>query len=209
MEQIQNIGLFVTLSWLLIISPGPDSIFVLTKGISGGKKAGLISAFGVTLGILVHTTFAAFGLSVILQTSAMAFVIIKYAGAAYLIFLGIQALLKNQQVETQRNTPTSSRKTLYNAVLTNVLNPKVGLFFIAFLPQFISPKIETGTAFPFVLLGGTFAVFTFLFLALLALLSAKLGKWFLEKSIAGKYLQKITGLVFIALGLRLALADRN
>ncbi|MEO9474970.1 MAG: LysE family translocator [Cyclobacteriaceae bacterium] len=209
MEQIQNIGLFVTLSWLLIISPGPDSIFVLTKGISGGKKAGLVSAFGVTLGILVHTTFAAFGLSVILQTSAMAFEIIKYTGAAYLIFLGVQALIKRQQVETQPNTHTSSRKTLYSALLTNVLNPKVGLFFIAFLPQFISPETQTEAAFPFILLGGTFAIFTFLFLALLALLSATLGKWFLEKSVAGKYLQKITGLAFIALGLRLALTDRN
>lgn len=209
MEHLQNMGLFVTLSWLLIISPGPDSIFVLTKGISDGKKAGLISAFGVTLGILVHTTFAALGLSVVLQTSALAFAIIKYAGAAYLIFLGVQALIKKQQLATRRNTPSSARKTLYNAILTNVLNPKVGLFFIAFLPQFISPEIQTEATIPFVLLGGTFVVFTFLFLGLLAMLSARLGKWFLEKSQAGQYLQKITGLVFIALGLRLALADRN
>ena len=87
-----NFSLFFVASWALILAPGPDMLYVITRGISQGRKAGLLSAFGVTLGILVHTTFAAFGLAILLQTSALAFLVVKYIGALYLVYLGVKAL---------------------------------------------------------------------------------------------------------------------
>jgi threonine/homoserine/homoserine lactone efflux protein len=98
MIEIKDFGLFVTLSWILIITPGPDLLYVLTRGISIGRKAGLISAVGVTLGILVHTTFAALGLSIILKTSALAFMIVKLVGAGYLIYIGIKTILEKKKM---------------------------------------------------------------------------------------------------------------
>ncbi|MFY0599740.1 MAG: LysE family translocator [Cyclobacteriaceae bacterium] len=209
MENIQNIGLFITLSWLLIISPGPDTIFVLTKGISGGKRAGLISAIGVSLGILVHTVFAALGLSVILQTSALAFMIVKYVGAGYLIFIGVQAMIGKKELNIDEGRKTSGKRTFYSALLTNVLNPKVALFFIAFLPQFIVVDETSNSALPLTLLGLMFAFFTLMFLSCVGLLSARIGSWFTSNSSVRKYLQKITGAVFIAMGLRLAFVEQK
>jgi threonine/homoserine/homoserine lactone efflux protein len=156
-----NLALFFAASWMLIITPGPDMIYVITRGISQGRKAGMISAVGVTLGILVHTVFAAFGLAIILRTSALAFLAVKFAGAGYLIFLGVKTLIDKSDFKLSRDTPKDGfRKIFVQGILSNVLNPKIALFFLAFLPQFVNPG-HGSASIQMVYLGLTFALFRF------------------------------------------------
>jgi threonine/homoserine/homoserine lactone efflux protein len=120
-----NFALFFAASWILIITPGPDMIYVITRGISQGRKAGVISAIGVTLGILVHTVFAAFGLAIILRTSALAFLAVKFAGAGYLVYLGVQALRNKSDFTFSKDKPKVGIRTIFiQGILSNVLNPK-------------------------------------------------------------------------------------
>ncbi len=133
-----SFALFFVASWALILTPGPDMVYVLTRGMAHGRRAGLISALGVTVGILVHTLLAAFGLAVILQTSLVAFLLVKYVGAAYLIYLGVKALKDTGSLVLQTDHPALRVRVLFwQGVLSNVTNPKVALFFLAFLPQFV------------------------------------------------------------------------
>src|SRR5215208_3087481 len=130
--------LFVGVSWALIITPGPDMLYVITRGVTQGRRAGMLSAIGVICGILVHTTAAALGLTLILQTSALAFLIVKTLGAAYLIYLGIKAWWEKSTFHLPASTSNvSSRRVFWQGVFSNVLNPKVAIFFLAFLPQFV------------------------------------------------------------------------
>lgn len=128
-----NFALFMAASWALILAPGPDMLYVITRGVSQGRKAGLLSALGVTLGILVHTMFAAFGLAVILRTSAIAFLMVEYVGAGYLILLGYKAFRgKSSFALLTQPTEMDSRNVLWQGMLSDVLNPKVALFFWLF-----------------------------------------------------------------------------
>ena len=130
-----SFALFFVASWALILTPGPDMLYVLTRGIVQGHRAGVISALGVTLGILVHTLAAAFGLAVLLQTSAVAFLVVKYIGALYLIYLGIKALRDTRSFAFHGDRQAVPvRAILWQGVLSNVTNPKIALFFLAFLP---------------------------------------------------------------------------
>lgn len=122
-----NLAFFVAASWILIITPGPDIIYVITRGISQGKKAGVISAVGVTLGILVHTVFAAFGLAIILRTSALAFLAVKFSGAVYLIYLGVRAIQNKSDLKLNNDKAKTGIRTIFiQGILSNVLNPKIG-----------------------------------------------------------------------------------
>src|SRR5687768_5956364 len=130
--------LFVGISWALTIAPGPDMLYVITRGVTQGRKAGMLSALGVICGVLVHTTAAAFGLTLILQTSALAFLMVKYLGAIYLIYLGIKAWRDKSTFNLQAPASlVTSRALFWQGVLSNVLNPKIAIFFLAFLPQFV------------------------------------------------------------------------
>ena len=204
-----NFALFLAASWVLIITPGPDMMYVVTRGISQGKTAGMISAVGVTLGILVHTVFAAFGLAVILRTSALAFLAVKFAGAGYLIYLGLKAMKNKSDVTFNKRKSKASVRTIFvQGVLSNVLNPKIALFFLAFLPQFVDPGHGSASA-QMVCLGLTFALCGIVFLVLLGYFSGRMGAWFSSKQ---KFAQKIrwfTGSILIALGLRLAFMERR
>ncbi|MDW3194660.1 MAG: LysE family translocator [Cytophagales bacterium] len=205
MAEIQDFMLFLGLSWILIVTPGPDLIYVLTKGIASGRKAGLISAFGVTLGILVHTLFAALGLSLILQTSALAFTLVKMLGAGYLIYLGVKMLRsKNQSFELEGGSDVSTKKIFLQGLISNTLNPKVALFFMAFLPQFIRTQEAAVSPLPFVMLGCIFAGFTFLFLATLGYFSGAVGHYLKTRASIAKWINHISGLVMVLLGIRLA-----
>jgi threonine/homoserine/homoserine lactone efflux protein len=201
--------LFFTASWILIITPGPDMIYVITRGVSLGRKAGVVSALGVTLGILVHTFFAAFGLAVILQTSALAFFIVKHVGAAYLIYIGIQSFRDQSGFVLNKNANRASLRSVFiQGVFSNVLNPKVALFFLAFLPQFV--RAENGNpAFQMCFLGITFALFGVVFLLFLGYFSGNMGKWLSQKQGFTKKIKWFTGSVLIALGLRLAFMERK
>ncbi|QGY46857.1 LysE family translocator [Maribellus comscasis] len=204
MADIQNLLLFIGLSWILIVTPGPDLIYVLTKGISTGKKAGLISAFGVTLGIFVHTILAALGLSVILRTSALAFMIVKVVGAGYLIYLGIRTLINKDELILNKEKQTSTRKIFTQGLLSNTLNPKVALFFMAFLPQFIKTDGTEISPVPFLVLGSVFALFTMIFLTTLGYFSGAVGHYLKTKESVSKWIKNVSGSILVLLGIRLA-----
>jgi len=134
--------LFLGVSWALIIAPGPDMLYVITRGVTQGQRAGMLSALGVICGILVHTTAAAFGLTLILQTSAFAFLLVKYLGAIYLITLGVKAWQDKSTFSLQTSTPSMSfRRVFWQGVLSNVLNPKIAIFFLAFLPSLLIKQV--------------------------------------------------------------------
>jgi threonine/homoserine/homoserine lactone efflux protein len=204
-----NFGLFVAASWALIIAPGPDMIYVITRGIAHGRRAGLLSAVGVICGILVHTTAAAFGLALILQASATAFTIVKYAGVVYLLYLGIKSLRDKGTFELRQHTPgVNSQALFWQGVLSNVLNPKVAIFFLAFLPQFVD-KGSGSVALQMVMLGLTFAFFGLCFLAVVGLFAGGIGAWLTKRPGYTNFLRWLTGGVMIGLGLRLAFAERQ
>lgn len=204
-----NFSLFVAASWALIIAPGPDMLYVITRGMSQGRKAGLLSALGVTLGILVHTTSATFGLAVLLQTSALAFLLVKYIGALYLIYLGFKALKdKSSFAPLEAHKQAGLQTIFWQGTLSNVFNPKVALFFLAFLPQFVNQN-SNQTTVQMLALGIIFALFGIMFLSLVGFFAGSIGNWLTQqRHIAGK-LRWLTGSIFIGLGLRLALAERK
>ncbi len=196
--------LFLGLSWVLIITPGPDLLYVLTRGISNGRKAGFISAAGVTLGIFVHTIFAALGLSIILQTSALAFSIVKLVGAGYLIYLGIKSFTGTSDMKVEKEQRTSNRKLFMQGLISNTLNPKVALFFMAFLPQFIDTSAGGNMTFQFLLLGSVFAFCGLLFLCALGYFSGSIGQYINRNPAMARWVNRISGTILLLLGVRLA-----
>ena len=201
--------LFVGISWALIIAPGPDMLYVITRGVTHGRKAGMVSAMGVICGILVHTTAAAFGLTLILQTSALAFLIVKYLGAIYLIYLGIKAWKEKSTFNVQASSSrTSFRKIFWQGVLSNVLNPKIAIFFLAFLPQFVD-KGNSQVALQMVILGLMFACFGLCFLLVVGFSSGTISSWVTHRPHYAQFLQRLAGGILIGLGIRLALTERQ
>jgi len=202
--------LFAFASLVLNITPGNDMIYVATRSTSQGVKAGIVSAFGIAGGCIVHLLAAVIGLSALIAGSAIAFDIIKYAGAAYLIYLGIKAFVSRQNNFNVDSKPEKSSlaKLFWQGVFTNVLNPKVALFFLAFLPQFIHP--EKGNAGLQILLLGLWFNFSGTIVnSMVAVLFGKLGNWFANKQGFIKWQNKITGLLLVALGIKVALSSRK
>ncbi len=205
-----NLLLFLPAAIALIIAPGPDSLYVLARGIGQGRRAGVISALGTCTGLLVHTTAAALGLAVLLQTSAVAYLVVKFAGAAYLLYLGVRTLLTKQSFSVTAATIRPSGARMYvQGVLTNVLNPKVALFFVAFLPQFVDQRGGGAVALQMLTLGLLFAGLGLLYLLLVATLSGSLGQFLQRRPAWANRLRWVTGSVMIGLGLRLAIPDRR
>jgi threonine/homoserine/homoserine lactone efflux protein len=204
-----NLAIFLTASLALIVAPGPDSLYVLARGIGQGTRAGAISALGTSTGLLVHTTAAALGLAVLLQTSIVAYTIIKFVGAAYLIYLGIKTFLTKQSVLITPAANKPSRRRMYlQGALTNVLNPKVALFFVAFLPQFVDQH-SGAVALQMLLLGVLFDAMGLTYLLLVAGLSGSLGTFLMARPAWANRIRWLTGSVMVGLGLRLALPDRR
>lgn len=201
--------LFVGISWALILAPGPDMLYVITRGVTQGRKAGVLSAVGVICGILIHTSAAAFGLTLILQTSAIAFLIVKYLGAIYLVYLGIKAWREKSTFSVQTSSSSLSfRKIFWQGVLSNVLNPKISIFFLAFLPQFVD-KGGSHVTMQMVILGLTFACFGLCFLLVVGYSSGAIGSWLTRRPQFGQFLQRFAAGILIALGIRLALTERR
>jgi threonine/homoserine/homoserine lactone efflux protein len=201
--------LFVGVSWALIIAPGPDMLYVITRGVTQGRRAGMLSALGVICGILVHTTAAALGLTLILQTSAIAFLIVKYLGAIYLIYLGIKSWRDQSMFGLQTSTSSVSfRRIFWQGVLSNVLNPKIAIFFLAFLPQFVD-KGSSQVTLQMIILGLTFACFGLCFLLAVGYSSGTIGGWLTRRPHYAQFLQRLAGGILIALGVRLALTERQ
>jgi len=202
-------ALFIGVSWALIIAPGPDMFYVITRGMAHGRKAGILSAIGVICGILVHTTAAALGLTLILQSSAFAFLLVKYVGATYLLYLGIKAWRDKSTFSLQ--SPTSamnSRALFWQGVLSNVLNPKIAIFFLAFLPQFVD-KGSSHITLQMVILGLTFACFGLCFLLVVGYSSGAIGAWLMRRPQYAQFFQRLAGGILIGLGIRLAVIERQ
>ena len=209
---IENYLGFVLAAILLNLTPGTDSMYIITRSVSQGQAAEIYSVLGITSGTLVHTLLAALGLSVLLANSPTAFMLVKYIGAAYLCYLGFKMLtsknsnsLANSLSKAQNVTSQKALdgwKIYQQGVLTNVFNPKVALFFIAFFPQFIDPSYAYGML-SFSILGLTFATTGFLWCACLALLAARFSKKLREKPSIETLLNRISGIVFIGLGIKL------
>ena len=209
MIDMTNFSLFVAASWALIIAPGPDMIYVITRGMAQGRKAGLLSAVGVTLGILVHTVAAALGLAVLLQTSALVFLTVKYVGALYLIYLGYKTLKSKDSFVPLASEKTMDPKAIFwQGVLSNVFNPKVALFFLAFLPQFVNPN-QGHVGLQMFTMGILFALFGVAFLSVLGVFAGGIGSWLSGQPRYTDLLRWLTGSIFIGLGLRLALVERR
>jgi threonine/homoserine/homoserine lactone efflux protein len=208
MFDVSSLTLFIAASWVLILTPGPDTLYVLTRGIAQGKQAGVISALGVTLGIFVHTLAAAFGLALVLQTSVLAFLIVKYVGALYLLYLGIKALKDRSSLTLASHQPRHLRVLFGQGVLSNVTNPKVALFFLAFLPQFVHPE-HGSVPVQMIVLGLLFAFFGVTYLSVVGYSAGHVGAWIAQHPRALKPLRWATGGVFLGLGLRLAFTERR
>ena len=202
-----NLALFFAASLALIATPGQDNIYILTRGVAQGRPAALVSAWGVCAGLLVHTVFAALGLSAILANSALAFSVIKYAGAAYLVYLGLRIVLSRESLalpEGDGARSAGTREVFLQGVASNVLNPKVALFFLAFLPQFAG---DGGSHLRFLFLGLLFVALSLVVTTLLALFCGTLGGWIRDRPSVAGAIGKAAGGVLVALGVRLALSD--
>lgn len=200
MPVVDGFWLFLSASFLLWITPGPDTLYILARTLSQGRLAGVLSVLGISTGILAHTLFAAIGLSAILMTSALAFTAIKLAGAAYLIYLGVQALRSRPTSSSPTRIAAQSRsKIFWQGFVTNLLNPKIALFFLAFLPQFVDPNSASHPAGLFLYLGGMFVVGGSLWCLLLVAVAQRVRTTIKPSAI----ITNITGLVYIGLGLNL------
>ena len=209
---IENYLGFILAAILLNLTPGTDSMYIITRSMAQGQTAGFYSVLGFTSGILVHTLLASLGLSVLLANSPTAFMIVKYIGASYLCYLGFKMLTSKQQPliadslseDKQLATAKSTNhwQIYQQGVLTNVFNPKVALFFLAFFPQFIDSSYAHGML-SFLILGLTFATTGFIWCSCLALLASLLSKNLRENPSIEVVLNKISGVVFIGLGIKL------
>jgi len=199
---------FFFASLLLGVAPGPDNIFVLTQASIHGKKAGFSVVFGLCTGLIVHTSAVAFGVAAVLQTSAYAFTALKLAGALYLLWLSWQAFrATKQQLTPDRRNSLSSWQLYRRGILMNVTNPKVSIFFLAFLPQFVNPQ-QGQVALQIISLGALFILATLLVFGSISLLAGWLGEKFGKSERTQKILNRVAGTVFLLLAVRLAMAER-
>ncbi|MFQ6370550.1 LysE family translocator [Shewanella sp. YIC-542] len=208
-----DIALFMLSGLLLNLTPGPDNLLIVSKSAAQGWRAGCMAALGIASGVLLHITAAALGLSAILASSATAFTLVKVVGAAYLIYIGVKALLaKSKQADdglsVAKCAPVSLRKTYMQGVLTNALNPKIALFFLAFMPQFISQDAEQ-KALAFLLLGLIFEFNSMIYCMLLAVIADMASRRFQGRQQLANVLNKLVGTLFVSLGVKLALASRG
>lgn len=205
-----NLLLFVTASLLLIVAPGPDIVFLVSQGATRGPRAGFVTAMGLAAGNLVHTVAAALGISVVFQTSALAFNLVKIAGAAYLLYLAWKTVRPAPGPAGAAEARHAPRELLFWRGFTmNVLNPKVALFFLAFLPQFASP--ESGPVWLQMLFyGALFTLLVVLVFGTFGISAGKLSQWLgrTAGSRFGTYARWLVSGVFVALAVRLAMAQK-
>lgn len=191
-----SVGVFVVASLLLALSPGPAVLYIVSQGVAGGRRTGVISALGIAVGGLLHVTAAVVGISALLVASAQAFIVIKVAGAAYLIYLGVRSWRASDDVRLQSG-PAPARRVFRDAVVVNALNPKAAVFFLAFLPQFVDPT-RGSTIAQTLTLGAIFIVVALTSDTLYALASG----WMSERiNVNGTTLRRIGGLTMIGLGI--------
>ncbi|GJI98553.1 lysine transporter LysE [Duganella caerulea] len=216
---IHDLTLFIISGLLLNIMPGPDSLLIMTRSATQGWRAGSAAALGIGAGTMIHIIAAALGLSALLATSAAAFTAVKWVGAAYIVYVGIGMLRARLRTEADDAAatdiavrgaaqPLAYRKIFFQGFLTNVLNPKVALFFLAFVPQFISAD-SASKPLAFIVLGCIFNFNGMLWCNGLAVFTAFASARLKVKPLVALWLNRVTGGLFLALGLRLALAEQH
>ena len=201
--------LFIITSIMIILIPGQDMVLVLSRSLIQGKKAGVITALGVSVGLMGHTLLATLGLGAIMMASQWVFDAIKIVGAAYLIYIGVQLLrAKDQSVQTKELENTSYKKMFLQGALSNISNPKITIFYFSYLPQFIVESTLSETVQLFIL-GTTFAVITFMIKAPIGYLGGLFSFWIQTREFVLKAIFKTSGAILILLGIKLALEERN
>lgn len=204
----QTIISFFAASVLLAVAPGPDNIFVLAQSILYGRTAGLWITLGLCSGLIVHTTAVAFGVAAIIQASSAAFTVLKCAGAAYLLYLAWQAFRAANASESYQSRSRPSHSMLYRrGIIMNVTNPKVSIFFLAFLPQFADPS--RGSVFVQIfMLGGIFILAALLVFGCVACLAERVNRWLQRSACMERRLNRFAGVVFVGIALKLAFTQR-
>ena len=208
MIDTSNFTLFIVTSIAVILMPGPAMLFVISNGLTRGAKASIAAAFGTTTGVFFHLFCAAFGLAVILKTSAMAFAILKFAGAAYLIYLAIKTLISKEEIVSGLNqSPKAGNSIFWQGIFINILNPKLPIFFLAFLPQFIDSGIASTTSQTLVL-GIIFMAMTIVLFIGYGMFASLLRQKVLNSPAILNAIKWCFASVFMALGVRLFLFEK-
>lgn len=203
------LGLFVAAAVVLLITPGPAVLYIVTRSVEQGRLAGLVSALGIHVGTLVHVAAAAFGVSALLLSSALAFDIVKYLGAIYLVYIGVRKLMGWDQPSGGREVaPRSLRRLFGQGVVVNILNPKTALFFLAFLPQFVDVS-KGAVGFQILVLGMIFVVLGVLSDGLYAIAAGTAGGWLKRDGRVLRAERYVGGTVFVGLGVTAALAGNG
>jgi threonine/homoserine/homoserine lactone efflux protein len=209
MPDAHSLATFIVAGLLLNLAPGPDVLYIVGRSLSQGRMAGVVSSFGIATGCLCHVTAAAVGLSALVLALPMAYDVVRYAGAAYLLWLGIRTIVARGRGFASTSLAPASLGTIFRqGVLTNVLNPKVALFFLAFLPQFTNAA--RGALAPQILLLGFIFIFNGTIVCIgYALAASQIGAWLASRFRISAWLNRATGGIFLALGLRLAFLRRG
>lgn len=202
-----DLALFLAASALLTLAPGPDIVYVLTRGVSQGRKAGMAAALGFATGCVFHTALAVVGVAALIRSSELAFNAVRWAGAAYLVWIGIQALRHRASFSLAGGGDAKALLAIYRqSVIGNALNPKVTLFFLSFLPQFVDAR-SGGVEWQMAMLGLAFMAQTVVIFGAVALFSGWIGERLRAHPAVGERLNVFAGLTFIALGVRVAMPD--
>jgi RhtB (resistance to homoserine/threonine) family protein len=213
MTDVNNLGLFILAGWLLNLTPGPDVLYIVSSALRSGAKAGMWAVLGITTGCFVHIFAAALGVSALMAASSTAFTVLKWAGAAYLFYVGVKLLLSpvkaSPEFAAEKSMQTSAGSLIsifFKGFFTNALNPKVALFFLAFVPQFIAPT-ASHPALTFVLLGVLFNVNALPVNVGYALLAAWATRRMGALQRAMHWLDRVAGVMFVSFGIKLALTE--
>lgn len=200
---------FAPAALLVIVAPGPDTVYALSQSIKSGRTAGIVAGFGTATGILVHTTAAVLGLSALLRTSTVAYTLVKFAGVAYLIYLGVQTFRNDDEFEIRNDLADEDRslaRAYKKAVVVNVSNPKVAVFVLAFFPQFI--PASANATLQMSILGVLYASLSLLYLGSVSLFATRVRHALLDSRTTRRAVQYASGSVLVGFGLKLALEKR-
>jgi threonine/homoserine/homoserine lactone efflux protein len=209
MPMLTTLLLLVAMTVLVCLVPGPDMLYVISRSTGQGRSAGVVSCLGIATGGLLQTTAVAFGISGVFLAVPIVYDILKYVGAAYLVYLGIRFILSREEIQTSsRDGKADFRKAFFQGSVTTLLNPKVALFYLAFLPQFVDPT-RGHVALQLLILGLLFNITSLAVDTSVALLASLLATWLKRRSRAAKLIHWLTGSALVGLGVRLAFSGRQ
>jgi len=209
MFQLHDLLLFISAGLALNLTPGPDMLYCATRSLGQGRAAGVMSALGIAAGAVVHALAAAAGLSALLVYSSTSFLVVKYVGAAYLVYLGVRMVLSGGLAKASSSLPPASLgRIFYQGAITNILNPKVALFFMSFLPQFVDPS-HGSAALQILILAGVFNFTGTTVNIMVGLLCGSMGAWLERRPGFWRWQRRVSGSMLVLLGLSLALPDRR